>query len=525
MKNLTTILFLLIGLISYAQDHAPNHLMIQSISKIEKVSAEIRSNPLFQNVTSIKPLFKKKNIYLLTLSDSQILESTMESLLSDPNIMYVSKDYYVESRATPNDEFFSLQDGIDIINAPAFWEKSTGGTNVQGDDIVVAIIDDGYDALHEDLIPNLWNNPREIDGDNIDNDNNGYVDDVVGVNVSAETDDHIKLSHGTSVAGIIGAKGDNGKGISGINWNVKLMLISTGGLVSDIVTAYGYAEQQRSLYNDTDGAEGAFVVASNSSFGIDDVQAADFPIWCGMFDSMGEVGIVSAVSTSNSSKNIDITGDMPSTCTSPYIIAVTSTDAADVIQGAFGPTHIDIAAPGDEMYSCKLNNEYSSFGGTSAAAPMAAGAVALLHSLNLDLFADNDDPAQKALRLRNAIVNSSRSVSSLGGSISSGGVLDLERACNEISEGATPVNILSFGTIAPNPVSNELNLDFTVPLNAKYEIFIHNALGQLFYISEKINDGISEKELILDIENWSAGYYAITIQTSEEKVGMDFIKI
>lgn len=525
MKNLTTIFFLLFGLYSFAQDYAPNHLMVQSISKIEQEATTLRSNLYFQNISSIKPIFAKKNIYLLTLIDNAAMESTIESLYVDPNIIHVSKDYYVESRETPNDEFYALQDGLDIINAPEFWEKSTGGTTVNGDDIVVAIIDDGYDALHEDLIPNLWINPGEIDGDNIDNDNNGFIDDIVGVNISAETDDHIKLSHGTSVAGIIGAKGDNNTGISGINWNVKIMLISTGGLVSDIVKAYGYAEDQRRLYNDTNGAEGAFVVASNSSFGIDDVQASDFPIWCGMFDSMGEEGIISAVSTSNSSKNIDITGDMPSTCTSPYIIAVTSTDAADVIQGAFGPTHIDIAAPGDEMFSCKLNNDYSSFGGTSAAAPMVAGTVALLYSLNLDLFTDNDDPAQKALLLRNAIVNSSRSVSGLNGSIASGGVLDLVGACNEISEGATPVNVLSFSTIVPNPVSNNLVLKFTVPLNEKYELFIHNALGQLVYVTEEINNGNSEEILNLDIDSWTAGYYAVTIQTSDEKVGMDFIKI
>lgn len=524
MKNLITIFFLLCFVNAFTQIVADDRLIIQTAASIDE-DFQFVDQQLQSSISSIKPLFKKNNIYLVRLESPTYFEMSLVALRRDRNIIHVSKDFKTSSRATPNDEFFSQQDGLEIINAPQFWDKSTGGTNVNGDDIVVAIIDDGYDAFHQDLTPNLWSNAGEIDNDNIDNDNNGFVDDITGVNISAATDDHAKLSHGTSVVGIIGAKGDNQIGVTGVNWNVKLMLLSTSGFVSDIIQAYAYAEDQRARYNDSNGAEGAFVVASNSSFGIDDAMAVDFPLWCGMFDALGNVGIVSAVSTSNSTKNVDLTGDMPSTCTSSYIIAVTSTNSADVIQGAFGPTSIDIAAPGDEMISTKLNNEYASFGGTSAAAPMVSGAIALLYSLNLDIFADNNNPASKALEVRNAIVNSSRPVGGLESSISSGGVLDLQRACVEISQDAVPVNVLAFEGISPNPVTDFLKLEFSVPLNESYEILVHNALGQLVFVDERSNNGLTGEEFILTVSDWASGYYAITIQTAEAKVAEDFIKI
>jgi len=262
MKNIITIFFLLVSFIySNAQDFANDRIIIQTRNKTSLEHLKSNNQFVAQKIGSLKSIFKKSNIYLIQLVDQVSVEFTIEKLKSDPNILHISRDYQTELRAVPNDEFFGLQDGLSIIKAPQFWEKSTGGKNVNGDDIVVAIIDDGYDQLHEDLLENLWQNPGEIPGDNIDNDNNGYVDDVFGVNVTNQSDQHVKQSHGTSVAGIIGAKGDNNTGITGINWNVKLMLLSTSGAVSDIILAYQYIEDQRSRYNESNGAEGAFVVA------------------------------------------------------------------------------------------------------------------------------------------------------------------------------------------------------------------------------------------------------------------------
>src|SRR5690606_27888318 len=142
-----------------------------------------------------------------------------------------------------------------------------------GDTIVVAIIDDGINPNHPDIQGNLWNNRHEIAGNGIDDDLNGYVDDVLGWNTySTPMNDNITGGswgggHGTPVAGIVGAKGDNNVGVAGVNWNVKLMIIVGGGDQADALTAYGYVLASRKQYNETNGEKGAFIVSTNASWG------------------------------------------------------------------------------------------------------------------------------------------------------------------------------------------------------------------------------------------------------------------
>jgi subtilisin family serine protease len=170
---------------------------------------------------------------------------------------------------------------------------------------VIAVVDDGYDFDHVDLVQNIWHNRDEIPGDQIDNDGNGYIDDYKGLNVLTGKDDHPKHQHGTQVCGVLGAKGNNALGVTGINWNVKLMLISNAGYESEVIEAYQYALDMRKKYDDTDGAEGAFVVATNLSGGIDFEFAQDHPLWCEMYDKLGVAGILSVAAAPNHSISVD----------------------------------------------------------------------------------------------------------------------------------------------------------------------------------------------------------------------------
>ena len=179
----------------------------------------------------------------------------------------------------PDDPYFEDQWGSVVMQLPQAWEEfGTGGLTVTGDTIVVAVIDDGFYLEHEDLKTNFWKNYKEIPGNGIDDDDNGYIDDFDGWNAYNHSGNMPSstyyIQHGTSVTGVISGVGNNGIGICGINWNVKLMPVAGSSENEDadeatIVEAYGYALEMRARYNETDGAEGAFIVSTNSSFGVD----------------------------------------------------------------------------------------------------------------------------------------------------------------------------------------------------------------------------------------------------------------
>ena len=137
------------------------------------------------------------------------------------------------------------------------------------------------------------------------------------------------------------------------------MLVSGADFESDVIEAYQYILDMRNLYTQTDGAKGAFVVATNLSGGIDRAFAADHPLWCEMYDKLGDKGILSVAAAPNESISVDVDGDMPTTCSSPYLMAVTNVDITDEIAGnaGYGTESIDIGAPGDRK-STRLNSSH-----------------------------------------------------------------------------------------------------------------------------------------------------------------------
>lgn len=353
-------------------------------------------NGIQTDVKVAKTLSKPMAIYLLTFNPEVVDEHTMlNAAKRHPAVALAQLNHYVTLRETvPNDPQLSSQwhhvnDGSDggtadaDIDSDLAWDITTGGTTANGDEIVVCVIEGG-NLQHPDLIGNAWTNTQEVADDGIDNDANGYVDDVDGWNVSSDNDEGVfQGGHGTQVMGMIGAKGDNNLGVVGANWNVKIMSVAGESAQSEasVVEAYTYPLVMRQLYTSSGGTQGAFVVATNASWGLDNADPDDSPIWCAVYETLGEHGILNCGATTNNNVNIDVNGDVPTACPSPYMVSVTATNNQDVRTfSGYGVVNVDVGAPGDNIFTTSGTNGYGSTGGTSFASPLTAGVIGLLYS-------------------------------------------------------------------------------------------------------------------------------------------------
>ncbi len=433
-----------------------------------------------------KKLSKSANINLIgydTLTVNAL--NLLEEIKKDPQVEYACFDISVESRGDmPDDPNLASQWGLFTIGTEKVWELTKGGVSALGDTIVVAILDTGFDINHEDLKGNIWINKGEKPGDKMDNDQNGYIDDVSGWNFIHQNATHVADNHGSSVAGIIGAKGNNGKGISGMNWHVKLMVFETR-LVSDIIAAYDYIIDQRERYNRTKGKQGAFVVTTNASFGVNKIKCVDQPLWGEMYDRLGAAGILSAAGAANNPWNVDEVGDMPTTCKSDYLMTVLNTNPKDerYAGSAFGAVSIDMGAPGQNSYSTRNNNEYGVFHGNSAAAPHLAGAIALLYSIPRQKLAEDAMafPAQTAMKIRNLLLNNVDKVPSLVSLTSTGGRLNVFSSMLKLLDiypEKKPVMPTGKILVYPNPSIDEIYVEIAKPENETGLLSIFNAMGQ-----------------------------------------------
>ncbi|MBK9108302.1 MAG: S8 family serine peptidase [Saprospiraceae bacterium] len=231
----------------------------------------------------------------------------MESISTYDFVLNIQRNHLLQYRVKPNDPLFQLQwhhfndassGGVADadFDTDLAWDLCTGGLTENMDSIVICIIDDGLEIQHEDIAPNMWRNYAEIPGNGIDDDRNGYIDDFLGWNSFKQNDQIDSEKHGTAVAGLAGAKGNNSMGISGIAWHNQMMFVAGGGDEANAIESYAYPLYFRRLYNQSKGSKGAFVVATNSSWGADLVKAEDSPIWCAIYDSLGKEGILNIAS-------------------------------------------------------------------------------------------------------------------------------------------------------------------------------------------------------------------------------------
>ncbi|MAO45805.1 MAG: hypothetical protein CL823_01505 [Crocinitomicaceae bacterium] len=389
----------------------------------------------------VKVLSDLSHIYLFRYSEERADgDVLLRELSKDRAVEAVQYNHYVEDRATPNDPSFSqqwhhIQSGDHDIDSDLAWDITTGGETANGDQIVVAVLEGGGSNWdHTDLIANHWVNNGEIPGNGQDDDGNGYTDDYNGWNTNSNNDVISAGGHGTAVSGMIGAKGNNNQGGAGVNWNVGIMQIQMGGLTeSNVIAAYNYPYVMRDMFNNSGGSEGAFVVATNASWGIDLANPASYPVWCSYYDDLGEVGIINCGATANAQYNVDTQGDMPTGCGSDYMMSVTATNSNDVRTfSAYGATTIDLAAPGESVYLPSGSSNYSSTSGTSFATPCVAGAIALVYSVPCSDLANAaiSNPQNTADIVRGYILDGVDVVPNLVGETVTGGRLN---AYNSVS--------------------------------------------------------------------------------------------
>jgi subtilisin family serine protease len=349
------------------------------------------------------------------------------ALRARDDVEYAEPNYIVHAISTPNDPCFPSNSlvacqstslyGMIKIGAPQAWDIPFIGSN----SVVVGVIDEGIDISHPDLAANIWTNPHPGLIPGIAGDVNGY--DFINNSGTIPPE-----QHATHVAGTIGAVGNNGVGVVGVNWQVKLMSLrfidqaTNNGSTADAIRAYNYAKQMRDLFVSSSGANGANIRALNASYGGGGPSNAERDA----LTALGNSGILFVAAAGNGARNTDITPNYPSGYNLTNMISVAATTQTDNLASSFsnfGVKSVLMGAPGLGILSTLPGNTYGVFSGTSMATPHVVGAAALVCAANSNvsvnqlhaLLAFNGDiiPALQGITLTGRRLNVFKSIQAL----------------------------------------------------------------------------------------------------------------
>ena len=368
----------------------------------------------------------RTEVELVRLPQGKNRDQAIAELKSDPAVAYAEPNWTYTTGATSNDPYYTngslwgmYGDGTSPANqygsqAGEAWAAGHTGSK----SVYVGIIDEGIQYTHPELNGQVWTNPYDIAADGIDNDLNGYVDDVNGWDF-ANNDNTIYDggtkglldNHGTHVSGTIGAKANNATGVAGMNWDVTLVsgkfLGRNGGTLANAVKSVDY-------FTDLKTRHGLNIVATNNSWGgggfsqalLDAITRAD------------AANILFVAAAGNSGTDNDTTASYPSNYNVANVIAVAAIDSSGALASfsQYGATTVDLGAPGVGVWSSTAYNTYSSYSGTSMATPHVTGAAALYASTH---------PGLTAAQIKSAILSSVVPTASLSGKTVTGGRLNV----------------------------------------------------------------------------------------------------
>ncbi|MBM3381632.1 MAG: hypothetical protein FJY29_04235 [Betaproteobacteria bacterium] len=349
----------------------------------------------------------------VNVKDANELSDILSKLNRTPGVLFAEPNAQIRAIALPNDPRMPELWGMSAIKAPDVWQSRTGGKQV-----TVAVIDTGIDLQHVDLKENLWKNTGEIPGNNIDDDGNGFVDDIHGWNfASLDNSPQDVNGHGSHCAGTIGAKGNNAKGVAGVNWNAQIMAVK---ILDDFGGGSFEAAYQGLLYAISNNAK----ILSNS-WGTE-FSSALFAKAISLARSKG-VLVVAAAGNESAPKAI-----FPAYLTNVYpnVLSVASSEqSGDLSSFSNYADGVDIAAPGGGILSTVPGNQYQIFSGTSMAAPHVAGAAALLW---------NSFPNKSLEDIKTALLQGADYISRYEGKVSGARHLNLLGSVNKMLGIATP---------------------------------------------------------------------------------------
>lgn len=398
---------------------------------------------IFGDDTSSISLFSDKTepiIYVLDLENPsrENVIDTIEKLKAMPNIEYAEPNYNVYEFSEPNDTYYQngKQAVLDLIGAKKLWDF-----DIDCSDVAVGVMDSGIQTNHEDLIDNIWVNTGEIVGDGIDNDGNGYIDDIYGWNCGDSNGDVSYVDeHGVHVAGIVSAATNNSKGVASVARNAKIASIkifnSSGkSTLSYIIEGINFAKK-----NDINIINCSFGGTGWGSSSVNTIKSAMAAVPDMFFV------IAAGNTTSASEANNDKVAVYPSQLTKDLdnVISVANTTSSDELSSTshYGATSVDIAAPGTVIYSTIPTSSYGTMSGTSMATPMVASAVAVMRAVN---------PNISAKEIKETLCSSSDKLSALTGKVISGGRLNAYNAVKAIMPTPTP-NPTATPTATPTTV-------------------------------------------------------------------------
>lgn len=441
--------------------YAPGVILVEYNENANR--AQIHQSILAQKVEEVSPL--AKNLEKIHIPSNKTIEEMIEILSKNPNVKYAEPDFFVTKDATPNDTYYTGSNlwGMygDQTSPANQYGSQAGEAWAQGytgsKDVYVGIIDSGIDNNHPELKANVWVNPYEIPNDGIDNDGNGYIDDIHGWNfvnknnnifISSAEDDH-----GTHIAGTIGAVSNNW-GVVGVNWNVTMISLKffgpNGGYTSDAIRAIDYLNDLKTRHN-------LNIVASNNSWGGSGYSQA-------MVDAInrsGDKGILFVAAAGNYTTNTDLSPFYPAAaqCTTTQriddcVISVAAIESTGSIAyfSNYGSTTVDLGAPGSWILSTYPSNGYATYSGTSMAAPHVTGAIALCKSINPNITPNE---------IKNAILSTTTLTGSLNGKTVTNGRLNIGNmvaACITPSNASVPSEPTLTKPNAPSYIIANLNV-------------------------------------------------------------------
>lgn len=550
MQKLVSALFgviIICSILAFKPVPPVNASVIVSLSK--PISPAVVSEISGFGTSAVEALNPEQTLYKISYaSDLMSYDRVAYRLSLLPGFSGIQKDERVYLRSTtPNDSLYASQWHLPRIQAPQAWDSSTTtGITKNGDTIVVAVIDDGLHVNHPDFTNNIWINRGEIKGNNIDDDNNGFKDDYYGWNFMGRNNDisdstNYNATHGTRVAGIIGATGNNTKGACGVMWHLKMMIVNIAdtsstalpgfAFQSDVLRAYSYVLHQRKLYNSSNGTKGAYVVAINSSWGVDNRLAAHAPLWCAFYDTLGKYGVLTAAATRNDASDVETAGDLPSLCTSKHVIITSAVNSIDKYSNrGYGTTSVDLSAPGEGIVTTlaytkmnrQNNNLYGTMSGTSAATPMVAATIAMLHNQACKKFLDTmkANPAKANLLLRRFILEGVDTLPDLVGKSATAGRLNVYRSLQVMQKycdgtlGLKQPALKNKISMYPNPGAGQLTI------LCDKEIIM---LKCLTVTGQEIQCPLTDE--VMDTSGLAPGVYYIAVTTVNGTSVLPYVKL